>query len=271
MKKKDYSQHHSHEGIKHTSSGCFKGKKNSNPKLYFILFIIIILGVILGIFFFSPFFKIKKITLSGTSSVELLNQVEKKAFQFINENNYKYALFLNDKKLSAYLMGSASLDTVSIKKQLPNKIVITIAPKIPVCLWQEGASYYLINNFGVPETPILLSQVPWDLPIVSAATTTQVILHQPLLNEYIVNFIKNFFKEYKKSNPNTEISKYIIPNLNGGEVRAFTKSGWYFILNIDNGIDTTITTIKNIMENKFKDTSPKEYIDLRIGDRIFYK
>ncbi|HOY56391.1 MAG TPA: hypothetical protein PLH37_03155 [bacterium] len=271
MRKKDYSQHHNHAGVKHAASDCLKNKKNCNSKLYFILSLIIILGIILGIFFFSPFFKIKKITLSGTNNGELLNQVEKLAFQFINENNYKYVSLLNDKKLSVYLIANAPLDAVVIKKQLPNKIIITITPKIPACLWQEGESYYLINNLGIPETPVLLSQVAWDLPIVSAATTTNINLHQPLINEYILNFIKNFFKECKKSNINTEITKYVVPNLSGGEVRALTKSGWYFILNTDNGVEATISTIKNIMENKFKDTAPKEYIDLRIPSRIFYK
>ena len=55
------------------------------------------------------------------------------------------------------------------------------------------------------------------------------------------------------------------------EVSLVTKAGWRAHFDVNNDLDTSIANLKLILNDKIKDQSKLEYIDLRFGNKVFYK
>lgn len=270
MKKRDYNQHHSHNGVEHQTRSVKQNNKSVLKKLKFFLLAILILIILFFIIFKTPLFKINKIIISGTTNVESVNQTEKEIKDYF-KNNSNHILLLNSKELVEFIKQQIRLEKVVINKKFSDKLIVKITPYIPAILWQEGNNYFLIDSQGRVETQINLSQLEWELPIVTAATTTKVIIHQQLVNENFIGFIREFNKNFNKINLTFKIEKYILPNLQGREVWAITNSGWKIILTTANNIQTSVDILKALIKEKFTDSQPMEYVDLRLEEKVFYK
>ena len=268
MKKKDYNQHHSHKTLKHQVD-TKKPKNKKLKKIFWLVLILIIIFLIIFLIFNTSLFKIKKISITGTLNSDLINLTESDIKNYLN-NNFNNILFLNKNNLKKYILENIKLEKLEIKKKLFNKLEIEIAPEMPKLLWQKNKEYFLINKQGIVETQINLVQLEWELPIVSYNTSTEIIINKKLVPDNFLQFIPEFNKEFRNIN-NIKINNYIIQNFNGREVWAYTDQGWYIILNTNNNIKIIVNNLKNLIEQKFKDEQPQEYIDLRIEDKIFYK
>jgi len=268
MKKKDYNQHHSHKTLKHQVD-TKKPKNKKLKKIFWLVLILIIIILFIFIIFNTSLFKIKKISITGTLNSDLINLTESDIKNYLN-NNFNNILFLNKNNLKKYILENIKLEKLEINKKLFNKLQIEIAPEMPKLLWQENKEYFLINKQGIVETQIILSQLQWDLPIVNYSTSTEIIINKKLVPDNFLKFIPEFNKEFRNIN-NIKINNYIIQNFNSREVWAYTDQGWYIILNTNNNIKIIINNLKNLIEQKFKDEQPQEYVDLRIDDKIFYK
>ena len=270
MRKRDYSNHLQHFGVAHKTPKKPKNKK-ANPEYSgrFVLVLILII-ILLFIVFKSSFFKIKKIAISGTLNSQLIDETERSIKEYLTDHsNY---LFLNKNKLKEYTKERVQLEKLDINKVFPNKLEIDISPEIQAMLWQKDQEYFLIDNQGIVETQINLSQLEWELPTVTLATTTRVVVGGKLVNDNFVNFIKEFNKEFKKININNlNINKYIIQDFQGREVKVYTNEGWYILVSTDNMVSNVLNNLKSLVNEKFKEEKPNQYVDLRLEDKVFYK
>jgi cell division septal protein FtsQ len=270
MRRHDYSEHHNHESIKHDI--VIKRPKKIRPFFLKPFFLIpFILVILIAVAIFSPIFSIKKIIITGTNNTEIINFVERNTKNFLNSQKIANIFIFSKNNLIKKISDSEKIEDIKINSKFPNTLIIQITQKIPAFIWQEGDKYFLIDNSGVVTTPIILSQNEWNLPIVSGATTTAFNINDNLVNADMVNFIKQFNQELNKSKIDMALSRYIIPDLNGRELRVETKDGWQIFLLTGNSINKIFENLKFLLETKFKDQKPKNYIDLRIEDRIFYK
>jgi len=270
MRKRDYSEHHSHGAVTHEI--VLRKPKKRRPfflKPFFLILIILI--VLLGTAAFSPVLAIKKITIAGTNDSEIIRQVEEGTKTFLARQKIANFLILAQNNLKKELSNPEKIESIKISHKFPSTLIIEVQPKIPAFVWQEGERYFLIDNDGKVTTPIALSQNEWNLPFVSAATTTVFNLQDQLVQKETVNFIKKFNKEYNKATINQTLSRYIIPDLVGQEIQAVTKNGWKIILLSTNSVNKAVADLKYLLSTKFKDQKPKEYLDLRLEDKIFYK
>ncbi|MFH1456500.1 MAG: hypothetical protein ABIF17_00085 [Patescibacteria group bacterium] len=270
MKKKDYNQHHSHKTLEHQVE-TKRSKKHFTAMGWFFL-ILAIIFLFLFLIFYTGLLKIKTIITSGTLNSGLISSIEKNIHDYLDQNFYgNNILFLSKDKLKRYILNNIKLEKLEINKKFPNKLEVEITQEIPAVLWDENHEYFLINKQGIVDTQINLSQLQWELPKVSLATSTMVLVGQKLIADNFLLFIPEFDKEFRQANLNIKINKYIIQDFEGREVRTYTDNGWYIILNTDNNIKIIIDNLKILMEQKFKEDAPREYIDLRLEDKIFYK
>ncbi|MBT3690427.1 hypothetical protein HOG11_03640 [bacterium] len=267
MRKRDYSNHLQHFGVAHKVDKKPKTKKAK--KIFRLVLILVIIILIIFIVFKSSFFKIKIITISGTINSQLIDETERNIKGYLaDHSNY---LFLNKNKLKEYIDERVQLEKLDINKVFPNKLEIDISPEIPAMLWQEDQEYFLIDSEGVVETQINLSQLEWELPTVTLATTTRVLVGEKLVNDNFINFIKEFNQEFKKISFDLNLEKYIISDLEGREVKVYTNQGWYILVSTDNMVSNVLNNLKSLVNEKFKEEKPNQYVDLRLEDKIFYK
>jgi cell division septal protein FtsQ len=270
MRKRDYSEHHSHAAVTHEV--VLKKPRTKRPifkKPFF--WILIVLIILFGVAIFSPVLTIKKIAITGTNNVKIIGRVEEIAKIFLARQKIANFFILAKNNLKKELVGLEEVENASIKSQFPHTLIIEVEPKIPAFVWQEGDKYFLVDNEGRVTTPIILSQNEWNLPTVSGATTTIFQLQDKLVSQEMVNYIKGFAQKFDKANVGLVLDRYIIPDLGGREIRIITKDGWKIIILIDKIAEKTIEDLKYLLTTKFKDQKPKEYLDMRLEDRIFYK
>lgn len=241
------------------------------------LIILLIFSLILAFFwflFFSSFFSIKNINISGnikysndeiSSLVQL--QFDKKRFLICEQDNI---FCFNKKVFQKILYDKYAIDEININKKLLRTINIKIKEKTYSFVWQEGDGYYYADVDGyiireanpleinIKETPLILNLSAPKLSDNKIKIEYDHILYAVNLNQ---NLIKNDFS----------IEKIIISE-KINTLEAKIKDGPLIYFNIEDESEKQIQNLIIIKEEKLKnDFNSKNYIDLRYNGRIYYQ
>jgi len=265
--KKDYkikkfsNPYFSNVSKKETSGGF-------NTKLYLKIILVIFLVYVI---IYSDLFKIKSIKISGA---ELINQIELE--QIIDDQlqtwrwrllPQKNVLFTSKKKITRAISERYGLDEIEIKRGW-QKITINIKERISYLIINSQSKFYFADKQGIiirevptaetvnyqGEFPIL--NLPDEINIGSMAVTAKM-----------VEFILNLNDRIKTLGIEAESYQSGGPT----EITLITKTGWQAHFDINNDLDISIENMQMVLNNKVKDLSSLEYIDLRFGDKIYYK
>jgi len=271
MPRRDYSQHHRHGEVEHRA---VKPKRNTKKikQIFWLILILIILLVILYSVFFSGWFEIKKVSVSGSLQSELIGQTEGVIADYLSQNK-AHILFLSVENLEKYINSQMEFASLEIAKKWPNKLEVKIDPETPAWLWQRlgNRGYFLVDREGVVETQINLDQVEWDLPLVKPATTTDIVVGKFFVSKEMIDFVKNIYQEIQKEIPSFEVDFFELENTQTRKIKIYNKAGWYVLINLDNNIQNVVHLLKVLLVDKFNEGGPAEYVDLRLEDKIFYK
>lgn len=241
-----------------------------------IIIIIAILLLILAWFiFFSYFFKIKQIEASGSgkiSSEEISNiaweQTKKSRFLLGGQDNF---FLFNKSELTATLKQKYNFKDIKITKSLFNKIKINLEEKNYNLIWKEGDSYFFINEDG---------------DVVYSASFNEIAnINLPIIENISQNLIRNnktaFAPKYlsyavklngKMAENRFEIEKFILDS-DVNTVKVKLKPSQVLIyFNIDEDLGAQINKLTVLINESLKDSyKNKNYIDLRYGDKVYYK
>ncbi|MDO8669599.1 MAG: hypothetical protein Q7K65_04875 [Candidatus Buchananbacteria bacterium] len=239
-----------------------------NTKLYLKIILAIFLVYVI---IYSDLFKIQTIEVNGA---ELINQIELE--QIVDEqlNTWRWfvlpqknLLFVSKKKIAEAISKKYGLDNIEINRGW-KKITINIKEKI---------SYLIINSneklFFTDKQGIVIREVPeeekdkylGEFPILN--TTQEINIGTEALSPQMVDFILRLDEKIKSFN--IEIKNYESGGLT--EVTLITKIGWRAHFDINNNFDTSIENLQMVLNQKVKDQNSLEYIDLKFGDKIYYK
>lgn len=251
--------------------------KSKRKKRIFLIIIMIIILLSLGYFFiYANLWKIKKVSVSGTKNSELINDIREIVQQ--NKNGFygwlipkDNILFFNLENLKNEINSQLVLDRLEIKKKIFGTLEIVLTEKLPVLIWNEGDDYYYIDKFGTVMGARRFEELEFDLPFINHGTTTQIIVGKKILTETSIKYAKDVLAMLANNLKDINVVQLVIPNMNLNNLYFYTEQGWYFILNTDNDIITSLDNLKRLINQKIKNINNLEYIDLRIEDKIFYK
>lgn len=143
-------------------------KEKRSKRIKKILKVLAIIAIFAGIICFamlSPIFNVKDIIVTGNSKIEKseiisLSEISK------GENIFKTLTLVaqNNIKQNAYV------ENVSVEKQLPSTIKITIEERVPNFILEYGNGYVYINNQGYM---LEISNEKLNLPIITGSKTPQ--------------------------------------------------------------------------------------------------
>jgi hypothetical protein len=105
-----------------------------------------IVGVIFALT--SPTFRVEQVNVVGTSNAALVNSIEHMGMQGQN------VFLLNTAAFSALIAGIPLVASVSVGKQLPNSLTVTIVERTPVLLWQTKQGTYSVDKTGMVIAPV---------------------------------------------------------------------------------------------------------------------
>ncbi len=261
-------------------------KKSRKEKLYLwrrrvVLFFILITAVgWVWLFFYSPYFKIEKIEILG------LEQIDKNEIKAIVDSqlfNRRFLIFrqsnifiFDEKSLSKNINAKYFLNNLAINKDLPSTLIIQIKEKTSKLIWvTNNKNYYLdLSGTVIGEVAALPTaetegvSSAKNLPIIYDESNKEVNIGEKVLEESRVLAVIELTERILQFT-GVEIDFYKL--INGIELRAITKEGWY-ILFADDNIENQLKKLDLILKEKIKEKRKNlEYIDLRFEDRVYYK
>ena len=225
--------------------------------------------------FFSPFFIISQVDVTGTDEVRA-REVEDMLWQQTDESRF-YALSQNrlplfdSSNLQSRILERYNLEKVNIRKKLPNSITIELTEKKPVAVWFEMDTYYIVDEQGY-----MLRIIPGaiaDLPIIYNNA-------HPQYNEQS----KQFYNQSGVIAMARDIQSQLESSLSFLNVYQMTvtqekntltlilKDGPLIYLSTGQPLMTQVEHLTTLHNTELKNQWSKlDYVDLRFGDKLYYK
>lgn len=249
-------------------------KKRFIKKLTFLFLIPLFVFVFITALFYVPYFRIKKISIEGNSSIDsakimadVSNYLTGKNFKIFPRNNF---LIMPKKEIiDSLLKEFPRLKTVSLSKNFPDAIFVKVEERNNEALFcfqnkDEGCAFIDQNGFVFERAPYFSAGV--YLSFLNEATTTWKLDFQAVPEEQFKKLVdfNNLLTE-----ENIKILQIIIKKENIYELQ--TSEDWYILLNEQNDSQITYQNLKITLDQIKDKRKNLNYIDLRFGNKVFYK
>jgi len=263
-------------------------------KFFKLINLILLIGILgcLYFFIFSDFYNITNIEINGNqiiSSDDVLDITN----NFLTKNNFlilknKNIFLFNRNSLKKKIGEVVLLDNIKIEKILPNTIRITIKEKSVALKFVSNSQEYLVDNQGVVIkifykiiTPKIFQLTE---PIAIEANNDQNLLKinnlaaedanlgDKILNTDNITFITNLTAQLKEKDYLTP-KDVLIPNKLPQYLVISLNSGAQIYFNFSDSIENQLSRLNLIIDQKIKKNNLNgvEYIDLRLGESVYYK
>ncbi len=231
--------------------------------------LIIILGT--GIYFaiFSNLFWLKNIETSGNQKVltqDINNLIEKEIDRQILFFKSKSIILLNSEKIENDLAKKfPQIESIEIKKKLPNGLIIKVLERTSVAVWCNNESCFSVDKTGI----IFEEYRGLDQTIIKfQSSPNETSLGGKIIENDILNDILKTQEKLKSLGVN--ISEFSV--LENSRINVKTKKGWEVYLNTAEDFDWQLAKLSLVLQQEIplNKQGDLEYIDLRFT-KIYYK
>ncbi|MFH2136057.1 MAG: hypothetical protein ABII19_00265 [Patescibacteria group bacterium] len=260
----------------------FGRKRGWRGKLLALLFLSVISG--LGYFiFFSPYFSIKKIEISGLEKINydemramVDDQIASRRFFIFSQDNI---FIFDEEKLQELLNEEYSLEFLKIGKSLPGIIKISLEEKKPAIIWKTAGKFYLVGWDGaiireISETGVseyLGNQPGAKMAEVFDERNSVVQVKENILTTEEVRTINDLQNNLPRAT-GLGILNFTMTNKDDSTVKCLTREGWTAYFSLINDLNAQIVKLNAFMtEKNIEARKGLEYVDLRFEDRVYYK
>lgn len=239
----------------------FQAPREQLPKIWskFLFFLILIILILSGIFyviFFSSWFKIKNIEIIGNPSTQIRTQLD----QFKGKNIFSFKSASLEKEL---LNSNRNFLTVKIYRGIPDTIRVVFENRIPKLIWQTANQKYFVD-----ENAIIFEEADnsADLPLVIDKSNLAIEIPKQIATTNFVDFVKSVDSELV--NLKIKIKNYEVSETTF-QVTAVASDDLNIIFNTLRPVSEQIDAFKKVYETSKADI--REYIDLRVEGKVYYK
>lgn len=250
--------------------------RNTRPfplrKVFSLILVTLVFGGIFYFLFLSGHFEIKSVDVEGIKTIqneEILAAVDfvlsQKKFGILSLKN---SILLQEEKLQASLRESfPKILSIEIKKISPDGLKITISEREVSGIWCGANCFYFDEEgVGFEESPRSVGSL--ILSIVDERKETRELGDTVLVMEQA-----EFFRDLKElidNNFSFAIKNFTIRG-NGG-IELLTSGGWRILLDRNASAEFQLSNLKYIFDEEIKTRQNElEYVDLRLGNRVYYK
>lgn len=221
-----------------------------------------------------PPFQIRELQVGGNTEVS-----ENTIKNIVFHNLWKEFLFFPTASIvfadirglqDSLLKTLVELDSVSIHRQFPNTLVISVQEKRTVALWCEDTCLALDKN----GTTFKETQMSSDFPVVTYPGEAPENLGETVIAKDTLFSVLDFSREMKRrsilAGEETGIRFRIVSE---NQIEALMSEGWSVYFTQTQDLFWQITKLQTVLENKIPPEKRKrlEYIDVRFGDQAYFK
>lgn len=233
-------------------------KKAGFPKIFKVLIIIILLiGGVSYFLFFTSIFQVKNIITDNTipeNSKVILDKLKGQNIFFVNLSSVKKEI----------INITPELEKIKIQKGLPDTLKVTGQYYQSKIVWKSGGRSYLLNSDGVVIKEV---EGATDLPIVLDNKDLAVSLGRQVISKNFIDFILEVYSQFADKIGfkivNFEIDETVF------HVKALTDQGWYIKFDTTRNYQNQLDDLSKFLAEK--NLEIREYVDVRVEGRIYYK
>lgn len=221
----------------------------------------VILVLLIYFLFVSQWFMLDKLTIQGNRLVDV-QTIEKTVFP--NSFHRINALLFNEAKANKQVLTLAQVKSVDFRKLiLQHRLEIIVEEHETSLIWQTNGERFLVNRAGViygiatPESPLI---------VVDDLKNVPVSLKQQILTTDFIEFV-NFAAANLSRKTTVNVRQMVVPETTF-ELEVVTNEGWKIIFDTTKSPETQLNNLAKILKSGAK---PRQYVDLRILDRVYYK
>lgn len=263
-----------------------KIKKSIFKKPFFWRIILIFVLVTTGIYFLVFFekFQISKIIISGNEKVQTEN-LQKLILQKI-EINFWFGVPIGDSR-SIFLISPnkikknileqyPNIGSVTIKRELPDTLIINIEERKPFAVFCNDSDCFFIDINGVVFEKTLSQANNFLIVRQNIVRQTggggdeKLVLGEEVISKEIIEKIAKIKKgTEERSQVNIKEAKIVSEE----RLDIKTSEGWEIYFNLTVDIDLQVEKLNLLLEKEIPEEGRVglQYIDLRFGNRAYYK
>ncbi len=284
---------------------------NIKPYLYFLLFsaIIVAFSYFFLVFDYWKINSVVIETHNQTYHDKVQNIINdalnSKVLKVLNGSNY---FLFNSKNVKEKIESELLVQNLDIQKKLPNKVIVNFNEIKPSYIWIQGNGFYNVDENALVLNEIISAQKQPEsnnIEVVNIKDDEVSDVEEGFNLEKIKTFLQNSDADLKLpiiynesggeiknreligdkkalklvSDLNSEITQklnlsiilYKINTDNFKKIEVATESGWKIFFNPDADMKQQCENLYSLMEKTFKEAEPSEYIDLRYGNKVYYK
>ena len=214
--------------------------------------------------FGTKFFKLEELKITGNhlaTQEQIAGILFPKGFKGVNAVSWPEGLM--QKRL---LNKIPQISAVNFRKNLiTNVLTVAITEHQTSIVWQTAGVKYLVNRYGViydvanDNTPLMMVE---DLKNVPVSMNQKVVA--PEFLEFVTSFVANLPRK-----TNISITRITVPETTF-EVEMYTNQKWRIILDTTRPPDDQLNSLVRVLR-EMQANPPREYVDLRIPNKVFYK
>ena len=245
-----------------------KKKKSIFKNRFFWLSILtlVIFGSIFYFLFFSEFFQVKEIKIFGNQKVlreDLENLIREKIEQKILFFPSKSIFLANFSEIKEEISKSfPQVAEINFKRKLPKTILLQIEERRPVAIFCQAENCFFVDIEGIIFESNVTKQ---GLVTLRGSLDREIKLGEKIIEKEQVSKILEIESKLR-DNLKIQVKEVLV--VSEERLNAKTLEGWEIYFNPKKDINWQLTKLKAVLEENYL---PKEYIDLRFGDRAFVK
>lgn len=239
------------------------------------IFIIII--ALIWLFLYSPYFTIRNINATGEGNFVGADKVKTETQTQIDNNMFvlwpqKNIFLFDEDLLYKNLEEKYSFDKLEIKKKLPNTLNISYIEKKYSIIWQEGEKYYYTDKAGIVVAEANPAEIAEkEYPLIVNYSGLNIENNFVKVDAKYLEYASNLYEEFKKYSGEFKIKNFLI-DTEINTVKVVLQNGPQVYFNTDEMIDKQLNKLIIIKKEKINDSfANKLYIDVRIGDSVYYR
>ncbi len=155
------------------------------------------------------------------------------------------------------------LENVQVERTLLGGVRITVKEQQATVQWRSGSSVFVLSGNGVAYAQ--LDGVDKTLPLIEDSTNLPVRIGQKIVPSSFVEFVRSVNRQL--ASVGLKVANQSVAETTT-ELYVKTDKGYTVKFDTTRSVDEQLSDLRSVLAKK---VVPKEYIDLRIAGRVFYK
>ncbi|HEA84493.1 MAG TPA: FtsQ-type POTRA domain-containing protein [Candidatus Wildermuthbacteria bacterium] len=250
-----------------------------NKAMWFVIAALAFVVLFVYLLWFLPFLQVKEVEVVGDESISSERVVaitKEKISQNILGFKSSTILFVGKSAVSEALQDSfPSVESASVRKSFPSKIIVTISLRQEIISWcklaEEDKVCVAVDRFGIAFKDASFS----DLYITGPPELQDIVWGDRIIDPELLSKLLDLRTEAEPWSVLREDGVTIVEFaiISENWVHVVSSEGWAAYINPKENLDWQLTKLKLVLEREVPQEKRGEllYLDLRFGDQAFIK